>query len=67
MLQVRELRLKLGLSQAALARRARLHPSDISRVETGHAVLYPKQRRRLARALGVSETEIQQEATAGTR
>lgn len=54
----RELRVQRGLSQAALARRARVHPADVSRWESGHAIPYRGQVRRLARALGVRPEEL---------
>lgn len=53
------LRERRGWSQAELARRARLHPADISRIESGRLVPYDRQRRRLARALGVSEEALE--------
>lgn len=55
---LRGLHLQRGLSQAQLARRARVHPSDVSRYETGRAIPYPGQTRRLARALGVESAEL---------
>jgi len=41
-----------GWSQAALARRAKLDQATMSRIESGKAIPYPGQLRRLARALG---------------
>ena len=48
-----DLRRQKDWSQAELARRARLHPSDVSRFEGRRLVPYPSQLRKLARALGV--------------
>jgi transcriptional regulator with XRE-family HTH domain len=55
---LRDLRLRLGWSQAKLGRKARLHPADVSRFESGRAVPYPGQLRRLARVLGVDEAML---------
>ena len=38
-------------SRAELGRRARIHPARIGQAELGHAILYPVELRRLARAL----------------
>ncbi len=54
MIRLVSLRRMKNLSQAELGRRAKIHPSDVSRFESGMAVPYPGQLRRLARALGVS-------------
>ncbi len=58
---IRELRVQRGLSQAALARAARVHPSDVCRWERGYAIPYPGQLRRIARVLGVKLEELQPE------
>jgi len=58
MTTIRELRLRRGWSQLELSRRARIHPSDLSKIEAGRIVPYEPQLRRLARALGVRVDEI---------
>jgi transcriptional regulator with XRE-family HTH domain len=58
--RLRKLRVRRGLSQAGLARRARVHPADVSRFESGYARPYPGQLRRIARALGVRPEELMQ-------
>ena len=56
--ELRRKRKARGWSQAELARRARLHPSDISRFESGRAIPYPIQLQKLAQALGVAESAL---------
>lgn len=55
---VRELRLARGWTQVELARRSRIHPADLSKIEAGRVVPYAPQVRRLARALGVKVTDL---------
>ena len=45
---------KRRLSQSQLARLADVHPSTLSRLESGKIYPYPAWRRRLGRTLGVS-------------
>ena len=52
------LRRQMGLSQFGLSLRARVHPSTISRIESGHYRPYPAEAKRLARALGVSAEDL---------
>lgn len=40
-----------GWSRSELARRSRMNPADVSRIESGRFVPYPTQLRKLARAL----------------
>ncbi|WP_347491159.1 helix-turn-helix domain-containing protein [Desulfoscipio sp. XC116] len=56
--RVREIRKQKGLSQFGLAMAAEIHPSVISRIECEVWPPYPKWRRKLAAALGVSENEL---------
>lgn len=56
--RVREVRERLGLSQVELARRARLAGPNLSAIEHGQRKAWPKARRRLARALKVTEQEL---------
>jgi predicted transcriptional regulator len=56
MLRITKERLRLGLSKAALARRADIDQPLLSKAEAGR-VLYPGQLIRLARALGLREQD----------
>ena len=51
--RIRRLREARWLTQAELAKRARLHPVSLARIETGAAVPRVTTLRRLAKALGV--------------
>ena len=55
---LRSVRTALGISQAELARRLKLHPSLVSRVERGRVESWPKFRRDAAEALGVPEAVL---------
>lgn len=66
MINARTFRRRRGWSQAELARRAGLHPSTVSLIESQRLRPYPGQLAKLARALGVAPEEIEQE-TAGER
>ena len=46
-----------GWSRSELARRARLHASDVGKFENGRAVPYESQLKKLARALGIPADE----------
>ncbi len=50
-----------GLSQAELARQTGLHPSTISKIESGRLNPYESQIRKLATALDMSEEEMLEE------
>ena len=54
------LRRQMGLSQFELSLRARVHPSMISRIESGRYRPYPgdAEAKRLARALGVRVKDL---------
>lgn len=52
MMTVVQERRKLGLSQAALARKIGANPSSISRIEAGKEPPWPLRARRIADALG---------------
>ncbi|MBI4332372.1 MAG: helix-turn-helix transcriptional regulator [Chloroflexi bacterium] len=56
--KLKDARTAKGLSQLALARKARMAPSDVSRIENGWLHPYPDWRKRLAKALGVAEKEL---------
>ncbi len=56
--KLREARLGLGLSQAELARRARLAQGQVSEFETGRRAPWRKARVQLARALKQSQNEL---------
>lgn len=52
MLRLQAEREARGWSRAELARRARMHPADVGKLEARKAWPYPAWRRRLARAFG---------------
>ena len=56
--KIRELREKLGFSQAEVARRARIAGPNLSAVECGRMLSWPKLRRDLARILKTSQREL---------
>jgi transcriptional regulator with XRE-family HTH domain len=56
--QLREIRTKKGFSQLTLAKLTNIAPSDISRIENGWVRPYAGWRIRLARALGVPQSEL---------
>lgn len=55
---LKEIRNKRGLSQLSLAKLTNIAPGDISRIENGWIRPYAGWRKRLARALGVTEKEL---------
>lgn len=55
---LKEIRNKRGLSQLSLAKLTNIAPGDISRIENGWIRPYAGWRKRLARALGVTEEEL---------
>lgn len=57
---VREIRERLGFSQFEIARRSRIHPATLSKIESGRYIPYPDELRRLARALKVSSEDLQE-------
>ncbi len=59
-MRVRAIRQRLGLSQFEVARRARVHPATLSKIESGHYVPYPAELRRIARALRVELEDLQE-------
>ncbi len=56
--RVREYREKAGLTQVELARRARIASPNLSSIERGRLVAWPKVRRALAKALKTTESEL---------
>ena len=58
MVDIRARRLQLGLSQWDTAKKSNIHPADLSKIEAGRIVPYPRQAKRLARVLKVPVTEI---------
>ena len=56
--RVKELREKAGLSQVELARRARIASPNLSSIERGRLVAWPKVKRALAKALKCRESEL---------
>lgn len=57
MKRMQQMRLERGWSRAELARRARMDPSDVGRIENGLMRPYPSQAVKLAHAHGVAKTE----------
>lgn len=56
--KLKQARETLGLSQAELGRRIKISPSCVSQVENGHRRPWPRFRRRCARVLKVTESEL---------
>lgn len=56
--RIRELRKSRGMSQEALAKKCRLKPSDLSRIECGYRDLSSAEAARLAKALNAEVIEI---------
>ena len=59
MLRLTQKREARGWSQAELARRARLHPSELSKIESRRIVPYRPLLRRLARHLGLAAADAE--------
>lgn len=55
---VKARRQEIGLSQAELSRRTRINAPNLSAIENGQREAWPRARRRLARALKVTESEL---------
>jgi transcriptional regulator with XRE-family HTH domain len=55
---LKKVRTEKGFSQLTLAKLTNIAPTDISRIENGWLRPYPGWRKRLAKALKVSETEL---------
>lgn len=56
--RVREVRKEKGLSQLKLSFMTDISPWDISRIENDWLKPYPGWRKRLSKALGISEAEL---------
>jgi putative transcriptional regulator len=56
--RIRELREGLGISQVELARRAHIASTNLNAIENGRLLAWPKVKRRLARALKCTESEL---------
>ena len=52
---------KHGWSRAELGRRARIHPSEVGKFESGRLVPYPNQLKRIAEVLSVPSDELLEE------
>lgn len=63
MLYFKYLRVERGWSQAELARRTGMHPSSISRIETGHMRPYPSQVNKIAGALDIDADDVMKEVS----
>jgi len=58
MLKLRAERQRRGWTQAKVAYHARLHPAELSRIETGRLRPYSRQATRIARVLGLKPSEL---------
>ena len=56
--KLKEIRNQRGLSQLRLSFRTGIPPGDISRIENDWLRPYPGWRKRLARALGITEAKL---------
>jgi len=56
--RVKEFREKTGLTQVELARRARIASPNLSSIERGRLVAWPRIQRALAKALKCTEAEL---------
>lgn len=56
--RIKERRQELGMSQVELARRSQMASPNLSAIECGRLAPWPKARKALAKALGVSESEL---------
>ncbi len=56
--KLKEVRNERGLSQLKLAFLTGISPGDLSRIENGWLRPYPGWRKRLAKALGIAQTEL---------
>ena len=56
--RVKEFREKAGLTQVELARRARIASPNLSSIERGRLVAWPRIKRALAKALRVAPEEL---------
>jgi transcriptional regulator with XRE-family HTH domain len=56
--KVREFREKAGISQVELAWRVRIACTNLSAIERGTVMPWPKVRKALTQALGVAEAEL---------
>lgn len=66
MLRVKAERLRRGWSQLDVAYRARVQPSELSRIERGLVIPYPRQAERLSKVFGLPADTLQQPETAIT-
>ncbi|MGI6286264.1 helix-turn-helix transcriptional regulator [Neomoorella humiferrea] len=58
MTRIKAERLRRNWSQFELAKRANITQADICKIEHGKIYVYPNWRKRLAKALGMSEIEL---------
>ena len=56
--KLKEVRKQLGFSQLTLAKLTNIAPTEISRIENGWLRPFPGWRKRLAKALDVTEKEL---------
>ena len=56
--RIREFREEFGLSQVELARRAHIASTNLNAIENGRLLAWPKIKRKLARVLKCTESEL---------
>ena len=56
--KLKHFRENAGLSQVELARRAKIASTNLNSIENGRLLAWPKAKRKLARALKVTEIEL---------
>ena len=56
--RVGEFRRKLGLTQVELARRTHIASTNLSSIECGRLLAWPKAKRRIAKALNIKVDEL---------
>jgi ribosome-binding protein aMBF1 (putative translation factor) len=64
MLKIKAARLARGWNQQTVAQRAKMQAAELSRIETGRLIPYPRQAKNLARVLGLRPDELLDQAEA---
>lgn len=64
MLKIKAERLRRGWNQQTLAYRAKMQAADVSRIENGRLIPYPRQAMSLGRVLGLQPDELLEQVVA---